>query len=478
MTVSKKRGILLFCLVLLGLIILAFSLFSIFGGDGNDENSSSDITSTGSMAEVSEMPPEMSDDQSKAQESSSDDGSSNAIDESSKNDEISDPFSTDDESRSISADSSVAESFEAPSKDESVGTPSKDESVGAPSKDESVGTPSKDESIGAPSKDESIGTPSNDESIGTPSKDESVGTPSKDESVGAPSKDESVGTTSKDESKADNTVSESTPFDKPAQITILKPVASGKLVKQNASAIIDYSNTKDGYVMVKFIADVDVKLKVQVKGPTTTYTYNIIKGEWTVFPLSDGNGTYSIKVYKNAYGTKYSTVLSLNNLIIDLDDEYAPFIRPNQYVNYENAVNTMEKASVLLKDSMSMLEKVETIYNYVTTNIKYDYEKAATAQSGYLPDLDHVLKVKKGICFDYAALMTGMLRSQNIPCKLVVGYANTEYHAWISVYSPETGWVDGVIYFNGVNWQQMDPTFASGGNNDLDKISYTTKYIY
>jgi len=125
-----------------------------------------------------------------------------------------------------------------------------------------------------------------------------------------------------------------------------------------------------------------------------------------------------------------------------------------------------------------MLEKVETIYNYVTTNIKYDYEKAATVQSGYLPDLDHVLKVKKGICFDYAALMTGMLRSQNIPCKLVVGYANTEYHAWISVYSPETGWVDGVIYFNGVNWQQMDPTFASGGNNDLDKISYTTKYIY
>ena len=28
------------------------------------------------------------------------------------------------------------------------------------------------------------------------------------------------------------------------------------------------------------------------------------------------------------------------------------------------------------------------------------------------------MEIKKGICFDYAALMTGMLRSQGIPCKL------------------------------------------------------------
>ena len=74
--------------------------------------------------------------------------------------------------------------------------------------------------------------------------------------------------------------------------------------------------------------------------------------------------------------------------------------------------------------------------------------------------------------------MTGMLRSQNIPCKLVVGYAGTEYHAWISVWSPETGWIDGAIFFNGTNWQRMDPTFAAGGYKDFDKIDYITKYIY
>ena len=34
--------------------------------------------------------------------------------------------------------------------------------------------------------------------------------------------------------------------------------------------------------------------------------------------------------------------------------------------------------------------------------------------------------------------MTGMLRSQGIPSKLVVGYAGTAYHAWISVWTEET----------------------------------------
>ena len=79
----------------------------------------------------------------------------------------------------------------------------------------------------------------------------------------------------------------------------------------------------------------------------------------------------------------------------------------------------------------------------------------------------------------------GMLRSQGIPCKLVVGYAGTAYHAWISVWSEETGWVDGVIYFNGTSWHRMDPTFASSGKGSKaimayigDGKNYSAKYFY
>ena len=273
--------------------------------------------------------------------------------------------------------------------------------------------------------------------------------------------------------------------DSPAVASMLLPEATGILVKKNNKAVIDYSNTKDGYVMVKYTAATTKKLKVQVKGPTTTYTYNIAADNaWDTYPLSDGDGNCQVVVYENISGTKYSTALSVS-FAVTLEDEFAPFLRPNQYVDYENAPNTVAKAQELTKDKTDTLSKVTAVYDYVVQSLTYDKQLAATVQSGYLPVLDTVLAKKSGICFDYASLMTGMLRSQGIPCKLVVGYAGTAYHAWISVWSEETGWVEGVIYFNGTAWQRMDPTFASTGKQSQaimqyigDGKNYTTKYLY
>ena len=105
-------------------------------------------------------------------------------------------------------------------------------------------------------------------------------------------------------------------------------------------------------------------------------------------------------------------------------------------------------------------------------NIQYDFDKAASVQSGYLPDIDETLNTKKGICFDYAALMTAMLRVQRIPTKLVVGYTGNLYHAWINVYLEGQGWVDNIIYFDGTSWKLMDPTFASSGNQSQEIMQY------
>ena len=58
--------------------------------------------------------------------------------------------------------------------------------------------------------------------------------------------------------------------------------------------MIDYSNAKDGYVMVKWTGgSTDSKLKVLIKGPGTgeQYQYNLrTDGKYETFPLSDGNG--------------------------------------------------------------------------------------------------------------------------------------------------------------------------------------------
>ena len=270
----------------------------------------------------------------------------------------------------------------------------------------------------------------------------------------------------------------------PAVVSETKVEASGIAEKRSNNAVIDYSNTSDGYVMVQYTADTSKRLKAQVKGPTTTYTYNVNAKEWTVFPLSDGNGNYQVSVFENVSGDRYAVVVS-TAFSAALSDEFAPFIRQNQYVDYEKAPNTIAKAAELTNGMTEPLKKVEAVYDYVVRNLTYDNEKAANVKSGYLPVLDTVLAENKGICFDYAALMTGMLRSQGVPCKLVVGYAGSIYHAWINVWTEETGWVDGVIYFDGSSWHRMDPTFASSNNNNaaiLEYIgngtNYSTKYLY
>lgn len=270
----------------------------------------------------------------------------------------------------------------------------------------------------------------------------------------------------------------------PPQGIVLASEAPGTLEERCADAVVDYSNTTDGYVMVQYLGQTDKRLKVLVKGPSTTYQYNLPAQGWTVFPLSDGDGNYQVGVYRNTSGSKYAVVLTAQ-FSVTLADAFAPFLRPNQYVDYAAAPNTVALGQTLCTGIQQPLEKVAAIYDYVVENFTYDDELAATVKTGYLPNLDQVLERKQGICFDYAAVMTAMLRSQQVPCKLVVGYAGEIYHAWISVWTEEDGWVDGVIFFDGNSWKRMDPTFASSGNRSEEIMrfiennsNYTIKYLY
>lgn len=169
--------------------------------------------------------------------------------------------------------------------------------------------------------------------------------------------------------------------------------APGTTAKTCDTAVIDYSNVQDGYVMVKYTAATEQRLKVMVKGPKSTYNYNLTPQEWTVFPLSEGNGEYSVSLYINVYDTKYAGVLAAT-FNASLKDEFSPFLYSNQYVDYASAPETVAKAAELTKDLKKPLEKVAAVYDYVIENVSYDTQKAATVQSGYLPILDTVLTEK------------------------------------------------------------------------------------
>ncbi|BFK63557.1 hypothetical protein I260019D6_28660 [Dorea longicatena] len=265
---------------------------------------------------------------------------------------------------------------------------------------------------------------------------------------------------------------------------VLTPSADGVTVYQNDFASIDASNTSQGYVMVKYNGT-NEKVKLQITCPDQScYTYLISdRGAYDTFPLTAGNGSYTLQVLENVAGDTYTVSLT-QSINVSIEDEFLPFLYPNQYVNFHTDSKAVSKGSDLAKDTYSDLDVVQNIYNYVIKNISYDTEKAQNVSYGYVPDVDDTLSSKKGICFDYAALMTSMLRSQNIPTKLEVGYSGDAYHAWISTYIDDKGWVDDIIQFNGNTWQIMDPTLAATNDSAAvkkyvgDGSHYVVKYTY
>ena len=112
-----------------------------------------------------------------------------------------------------------------------------------------------------------------------------------------------------------------------------------------------------------------------------------------------------------------------------------------------------ENPDVALKDQVGYISGIfgncmgqDSVGTY-TDQFMYDYMGALRVQDAgtYLPDVEKTLKSKSGICFDFAAIVCCMLRTQGIPTKLVIGYADRAYHAWNQVY------IDG-------SWQLIDTT--------------------
>ena len=243
----------------------------------------------------------------------------------------------------------------------------------------------------------------------------------------------------------------------------------------------DLSQTEKGFIGISYVCD--SRLKFQVITELDTYTYDLPSdGTETIFPLNMGNGTYTIRVMKNIGETKYTKVWG-TDIEVTLLDEFQPFLRPSQIVNYDPSDELVDLAYELTRYATTDLEIAGAIYDYLKDNVTYDHEKAATVQSGYLPTPSSTLITKDGICFDYAALAASMLRSQGVPCQLITGYVGEDelYHAWNRIYIKEKGWLSVEISVSANDWKRVDITFAAGGSSATrleDDSRYTNRYIY
>lgn len=100
-----------------------------------------------------------------------------------------------------------------------------------------------------------------------------------------------------------------------------------------------------------------------------------------------------------------------------------------------------------------LYQKEQPLFSYISSLNQSIYEMMEY-QSGvttFTTPATEVLANSRGVCQDYAHLMLGILRQQELPCRYVSGYLNqdegvgmigsTQTHAWLEAFIPNMGWV-------------------------------------
>ena len=230
------------------------------------------------------------------------------------------------------------------------------------------------------------------------------------------------------------------------------PDPSGEDVQSSGKLVVDCSHMDQGYVMARVSEPTShaMKLRVTFGGGQLMYDLNS-EGEYESIPLQLGSGTYEFSLFENVSGSKFSAEGKVT-LAVELADENAAYLAPNQYVNYDPESVTVQKSDEICAGKTTARECYDAVCDFITSEFSYDFVRAKTISSGTLPEVDPCFEKRSGICQDMAAVMVCMLRVQGIPAKLVIGYADQYYHAWTVAV------VDGQEIF-------FDPTAAIGAMN-------------
>lgn len=204
--------------------------------------------------------------------------------------------------------------------------------------------------------------------------------------------------------------------------------------KSDRELLIDAHNIGNGcfYAAIAHPSLKRIKMKV-IKDKNNNAIYDLKNnGTFELFPLQFGDGNYQISLYENISGTKYVIIGNIK-LNVRLDYKNNCFLVPNQYINYHQLPQLINFTHKLCENKTKE-ESITIIQRYIKNNgFSYDAVKAMNIKKGSLPDILKLLETKRGICFDFAALVVAMFRIQGIPSKLIIGDADGQYHAWVEI---------------------------------------------
>jgi transglutaminase-like putative cysteine protease len=125
---------------------------------------------------------------------------------------------------------------------------------------------------------------------------------------------------------------------------------------------------------------------------------------------------------------------------------YWDYLAPSQYAFKTQLLAELSEELKLERrdDPLSLLRVINTaIYE------NFDYKPQSTSVDS---PIDDALRMRVGVCQDFAHIMIALARELRIPCRYVSGHlyhegnghdrsASGATHAWVEAYLPEFGWV-------------------------------------
>lgn len=193
---------------------------------------------------------------------------------------------------------------------------------------------------------------------------------------------------------------------------------------------------------------------IEIEKDTYSNQYIISGDKREIIALPYGGGTYRIKLFELNNEQGEGVLIVERYIEIGIGDILNPFKGVSYYTDYENSVDILnefiEDLGIHRKDYNNIDDFVYRVYQNILENIEYDKELKQLIMSKeiktYRPNIDKTVNDKKGICVDKSSLMASILRLEEVPARIVMGYTiDGEYHAWVEAY------YDG-------EWKSFDPT--------------------
>lgn len=142
----------------------------------------------------------------------------------------------------------------------------------------------------------------------------------------------------------------------------------------------------------------------------------------------------------------------------------------SEYTSVETTDRVRELADDVVGDASNRYEAAKNVENYLESEKTYSLENVP--EPGDQIADQFLFEQEYGYCEYYATTMVVMLRSQGIPARYVVGYAEGEHvgqNRYLVRGADAHAWVE--VYFEDVGWVRFDPTPAAPRSAADDRLA-------